>query len=144
MAKESLSLASLRFECTGCGACCRGRGDYWVEASRTEQRRIQRFLKVSWRWFRRRYVIEYEDGSEGLQWQDNRCVFLDRYGRCRIYSVRPMQCRTYPFWSEVVDSLASWRAAAKECEGIGRGAVIPLSQVRERLKLYREGTTPED
>jgi len=144
MAKESLSLASLRFECTGCGACCRGRGNYWVEASRTEQRRIRRFLEVSWKWFRRRYVIEYEDGSEGLRWQDDRCVFLDRQGRCRIYSARPMQCRTYPFWSEVVDSRASWRSAAKECEGIGRGAVIPLSQVRERLKRYREGTTPED
>jgi len=143
MAKASLSLATLRFACTGCGGCCRGRGDYWVEASRTEQRRIQRFLRVSWNWFRRRYVIAYEDGSEGLRWKNDRCVFLDRDDRCRIYPARPTQCRTFPFWSEVVASRASWRAAAKDCEGIGRGAVIPLAQVRERLRRYRRDTTPE-
>jgi len=143
VANKSFSLANLRFECTGCGACCRGRGDYFVEVSRAEQRRIQRFLKISWRWFRRRYVVAYEDGSEGLRWGKNRCAFLDRSDRCRIYSVRPTQCRTYPFWTEVVASRGNWRAAAKECEGIGRGAVIPLAQVRERLRRYRRDTTPE-
>lgn len=126
----------MRFECTGCGACCRGRGNYWVEASRTEQRRIQRFLGVTWRWFRRRYVAVYEDATEGLRWQGNRCVFLDKYDRCRIYPVRPTQCRTYPFWPEVTGSRRSWQAAARECEGIGRGAIIPLAQVRARLRQY--------
>jgi uncharacterized protein len=141
MERPTLSLSSLRFRCTGCGACCRGRGDYWVEASRAEQRRIQRFLKVSWRWFRRRCVTVYEDGSEGLRWQNDRCVFLDADDRCRIYAARPTQCRTYPFWSEILRSRASWRAAARQCEGVGRGAVIPLADVRERLRQYRRATT---
>lgn len=140
MPKNSLSLSSLRFECTGCGACCRGRGDYWVQASRAEQRRVRRFLNVSWRWFRRRYVTSYEDGTEGLRWENDRCVFLDKQGRCSIYAVRPMQCRTYPFWPEVVGSRASWRAAAADCEGIGRGAIIPLARVRERLRQHNRKT----
>lgn len=143
MRRSTPSLSSLRFRCTGCGGCCRGRGDYWVEASRAEQRRIQRFLDVSWDWFRRRYVTAYEDGTEGLRWQGDRCVFLDAHGRCRIYAVRPTQCQTYPFWPEVVGSRASWRAAANECEGIGRGAVIPLARVQARLREYRRKTTQD-
>lgn len=143
MSRPTLPMSSLRFQCTGCGACCRGRGDYWVEASRAEQRRIQRFLNVSWGWFRRRYVIVYEDGTEGLGWQRDRCVFLDASDRCRIYPVRPTQCRTYPFWPEVVGSRTSWRAAAKECEGIGRGAAIPLARVQARLREYRRKTTQD-
>lgn len=143
MPKKRLSLSSLRFECTGCGACCRGRGDYWIEASRAEQRRIQRFLKISWTWFRRRYVTLYEDGTEGLRWDGDRCVFLDRDDRCRVYAARPMQCRSYPFWPEVAASRASWRAAARECEGIGRGAVIPLAHVLERLRHRNRKRAPE-
>jgi uncharacterized protein len=112
-----------------------------VEASRTEQRRIQRFLKISWRWFRRRYVTVYEDGGEGLRWENDRCVFLDANDRCRIYAARPTQCRTYPFWTEVLRSRASWRATAGLCEGVGRGYVIPLAEVRERLRQYSRGTT---
>lgn len=109
-----------------------------VEATRDEQRRIQRFLKISWRWFRRRYVDVYVDGTEGLRWAGDRCGFLDEQLRCRIYSVRPTQCRTYPFWSDVVASPATWKQEAKACEGIGRGAVIPLAEVQARLRKSRK------
>ena len=129
--------SGFRFACTGCGDCCTGRGDYYVEVSRVEQRRIQRFLDVSWRWFRRRYVTVDRDATESLQWAGDRCVFLDRQGRCRVYAVRPQQCRTYPFWPELVTSPGNWRAEAKQCEGMGRGAIIPLAQVRERLRRLR-------
>lgn len=134
MKTNKWSLSSLRFECTGCGKCCSGRGDYYVGVSRAEQRRIQRFLGISWRWFRARYITAYVDETEGLRWEGDRCVFLDKNSRCRVYPVRPSQCRTYPFWPEVVASVSSWQAEAKGCEGIGRGAVIPLEIVRQRLR----------
>lgn len=129
-----LPLSTLRFACTGCGKCCTGRGDYYVGVTREEQRRIQRFLNISWRWFRARYIVPYLDGTEGLRWWSDRCVFLDGERRCRIYSVRPTQCRTYPFWPEVVASPTTWRSEAKGCEGIGAGAVIPLAIVQQRLR----------
>ena len=130
--------AGFRFACTGCGDCCTGRGDYYVEVSEEEQRRIQRFLALSWRWFRRRYVVADKDGTQSLTWNGDRCVFLDAQRRCRIYPVRPKQCRTYPFWPELVTSPAHWRAEAKTCEGMGRGAVIPLARVRRRLRQFRD------
>lgn len=131
---EKSPLARLRFQCTGCGACCSGRGDHYVGATRAEQRRIQHFLKISWRWWRRRYVVRYADGTEGLRWGRDRCAFLDDARRCRIYPVRPTQCRTYPFWPEVTATPQAWRREARGCEGIGRGAVIPLAYVMERLR----------
>lgn len=134
MGEINLPLSGFRFACTGCGGCCTGRGDYYVEVSRAEQRRIQRFLGISWRWFRRRYVMPGDDGKQSLRWAHDRCVFLDAQRRCRIYAVRPAQCRSYPFWPELVGSPARWRTEAKRCEGIGRGAVIPLAQVRRRLR----------
>ena len=30
--------------------------------------------------------------------KDGSCIFLDKCGSCKIYSVRPLICRVYPFW----------------------------------------------
>ena len=54
------------------------------------------------------------------------CVFLDRLSLpgkavCSLYSARPTQCKTWPFWKEVVDSRSTWLSAAEDCPGIGRG-----------------------
>lgn len=123
-----------RFECTGCGGCCTGRGQHFIEAARDEQRAIQRHIGVSWRWFRRRYVTRYQDGTEGLRWEKDRCVFLDDARRCRVYPVRPKQCRDYPFWPELARD-AAWRTEARRCEGIGRGAVISLGEFERGLRV---------
>lgn len=138
---KRMSRFVFRFACTGCGKCCTGRGDYYVAVTAQEQRRIQRFLKISWPWFRRRYVTADDDG-ETLRWAGDRCVFLGPDRRCRIYAVRPAQCRQYPFWPEVVKSAGAWQREQRRCEGIGRGAVIPLAQVRRRLARQRRRTGP--
>jgi len=124
----------LRFECTGCGDCCTGGADYVVEVTREEQRQIQSHLDISWKWFRRRYVRRLDDGSESLQDSGNACIFLDADRRCRIYDVRPTQCRTYPFWPGLLSSERTWNAEARRCEGIGRGPVVPITTIRARLR----------
>lgn len=58
------------------------------------------------------------------------CVFLDRESQpgkaiCSIYHARPRQCRTWPWWSEVVESPEAW-ADTKErtpCPGMGKGTL---------------------
>lgn len=117
-----------RFQCTGCGHCCTGGKNYYVAATRAEQRRIQKFLKIGWAWFRRRYVVRVDAHTEGLTMAGGACAFLDGQ-RCRIYNVRPAQCRTYPFWPELADPKI-WRAESKRCEGIGRGAPLSGRQLR--------------
>lgn len=129
----------LRFACTGCGKCCTGNNDHFVAVTHHEQKLIQRFLKISWRWFRRRYIERYEDGQEGLRLGDNgRCSFLGQDNRCRIYAVRPSQCSTYPYWPELVRSRSAWQREAHRCEGIGRGPVVSRSHIDRQLKLQNQ------
>jgi Fe-S-cluster containining protein len=40
---------------------------------------------------------------------------------CGVYPVRPLQCRTWPFWPENLRTKASWHRAAKGCPGMNRG-----------------------
>lgn len=125
-----------RCECTGCGECCTGPGDYFIEATRAEQRRIQAFLGISWRWFRRRYVTRYDRAIEDLRTEpgSGRRVFLRDDNRCRIYPVRPAQCRHYPFWPQLVMRRAAWDAEAKRGEGIGRGQAVPPDRIKRLLE----------
>ncbi|MFY1111365.1 MAG: YkgJ family cysteine cluster protein [Methanosarcinaceae archaeon] len=56
------------------------------------------------------------------------CVFLEQgANRCRIYPVRPMLCRTYPFYMEDL------KLYTCECEGLG----CPISR-EEGLKLAED------
>ena len=31
--------------------------------------------------------------------KDGRCIFLNDYGKCEIYSIRPNVCKIFPFWA---------------------------------------------
>lgn len=63
------------------------------------------------------------------------CTFLDG-NKCTVHEVKPIQCRTYPFWPEVLESKAAWAAESLECEGIARGGVVvPASEIRRILGL---------
>jgi len=134
----------LRFKCTGCGQCCSGDPDYYVFLSAREAEAIRRLLEVTPGWFKRRYLSRVPEGELVINNQGGgRCVFLDGDNRCRVYAARPLQCRTYPFWHEVVESRAGWRREARRCEGIDNGGVVPLSRIRAQLALH-DGADDED
>lgn len=123
----------LRFECTGCGACCTGGPDYYVETNAREREAIRGFLAISADWFKRRYLVQVDTNIIGIRLTKGRCSFLGTDMRCRIYPVRPTQCRTYPWWPELVESAARWNQEAKRCEGMNRGAVVPLAVIKRSL-----------
>lgn len=131
-------MAMFRFACSGCGRCCYGGPDHYIEATAAEQQRIREYLGLSPAWFRRRYIVKVDKDLEGLRIDSSgHCSFLGDDNRCRIYSVRPAQCRHYPFWPELVSDRKAWQAEARRCEGIGRGKAIPLARVRALLKKQR-------
>ncbi|MEJ2646279.1 MAG: YkgJ family cysteine cluster protein [Gammaproteobacteria bacterium] len=130
--------APLHFECTQCGQCCVGGPDHHVFLRPAEAERIREYLGLSRSWFRRRYLRRLPDGDlVAAAGPRGSCVFLGADGRCRVYGARPVQCRTYPFWPEVVRSRSSWEAEGRRCEGIGRGAAVPLERVRAQLRRQR-------
>ena len=58
------------------------------------------------------WILLRNQGTENNNDNNNEpaaCIFLDRQtNRCGIYSVRPIQCSTYPFWSNILESEQHW------------------------------------
>ncbi len=107
----------LRFGCTECGACCTGSPGYvWLSEEDIET--LCQALQLQRHEFLQRYtrlvhlrtaLIEHPKTYD--------CVFL-KGNRCEVYSARPKQCRTFPWWPEHLSSPEEWKKAAERCEGI--------------------------
>jgi uncharacterized protein len=73
------------------------------------------------------------------------CIFLDRKkirGKavCSLYDVRPLQCRTWPFWAENLEHRNAWDAAGKSCPGINTGPKTGGEAIQNLLRLQEETT----
>lgn len=90
------------FECQRCGACCRWPGSVLVQAADIEQ--IAAFLGMTPEAFIDRHTILARNRAQLTlrETGDGACEFLDPDGRCQIYSVRPRQCRDFPYGWQVV------------------------------------------
>jgi hypothetical protein len=119
----------LPFACTECGKCCqRGNGDVYM--NRNEFMAVAQYLNMSTDDFIRTYSqhVLYEDDqnkNDARQQQrqvawihfssPQQCVFLDPETKhCRIHPVKPVQCRTYPFYPQLLHSLEAWNAECRE------------------------------
>ncbi len=121
----------LRFGCTQCGNCCSGDpGHVW--ATKEEIAKISAFMGREDGWLdaehlRRvglRYSLTEKPGGD--------CIFLSRERggtQCTIYPVRPMQCRTWPFWTENLESSTAWEEAGRKCPGMDKGPHHSFVQV---------------
>ena len=126
----------LAFECTRCGKCCTGDpGFVWVTDE--EIAAIAAFLGESV--MSVRYVFTHKArGRITLRERANGdCVFWDTKKGCTIYSVRPPQCRTWPFWDSNVETPEAWEQTRSVCPGSGKGDVIPVEEISRRLKVIK-------
>lgn len=127
----------LRFECQRCGVCCTGEPGYvWVTPR--EFTRIAKFLALSWREFAGKYLRKAGSHDSLVERPDGRCIFYADNG-CEIYPVRPVQCRSFPFWHSVVVSPEAWWQCGKECPGIGKGRLYSPGEIEEILGLSSTG-----
>lgn len=128
----------LRFECTQCGNCCSGPpGAVWLTDA--EEDAIARELRLDPEVFRARYVRRIgarRSLREVVREGRHDCIFLDREshpGRatCSIYRVRPLQCRTWPWWPEVVETPGAWEETRRRtpCPGMGQGQLHSLVEI---------------
>ncbi|WP_255150718.1 YkgJ family cysteine cluster protein [Halorarius halobius] len=141
------AIESIGFECTRCGACCKGHGDGDDREDHTatvfpdEVRELQAATEYDWRDVARPMPYGLHDGDAGpegetFEWALQTdacgdCTFYeesDGTGACTVHDDRPLICRTYPFsvalggtaqpMGEAVDREGMVRA--HECEGLGR------------------------
>lgn len=68
--------------------------------------------------------------------REKRCVFLSAEG-CSVHSVKPTQCRTFPFWPEIVESKAEWLRTGSWCPGIGAGELIQITAIESAGRQMR-------
>ena len=121
----------LRFECAKCGACCRGEPGYvWINGA--EAVAIAGFLRMSIDVFSANCVRDVGKRVSLIEKPNGDCVFWESAIGCRIYPVRPTQCRTWPFWEENIAGPRTWERAGQKCAGIGRGRVYRADDIRKR------------
>jgi len=64
------------------------------------------------------------------------CVMHGPDGRCRVYPCRPLMCRTWPFWPELLESQESWTAAARHCPGMNDGRLWTAEEIAVVLQKH--------
>lgn len=113
----------LRFSCTRCSRCCRHTPGY-VFLSARDLERLSRALGVAVGEVRSRYCRSVRIGAftrVSLREKPNLDCILWDDGGCSVYASRPLQCRSFPFWSSNLASRESWEEQAAACPGIGKG-----------------------
>ena len=150
----------LSFSCTQCGACCSGSPGS-VRFSGEEMHTMASKLGISPEHFQEKYARVETQGEE-FRWLELKevptpaveqpdgtllqsggldCIFLDRKtvpGKaiCGVYDARPMQCKTWPFWEEIVEDEESWNEAAsgvEGCPGLGKGKKYSADEIAQSV-----------
>jgi Fe-S-cluster containining protein len=148
--KKHWYVGGLHFQCNECGQCCSGPGEGYIWVHGKEIEFIADYLKTSVSQLRKKYLRRIglrTSITENSTTKD--CIFLERSkGKrfCRIYNVRPNQCRTWPFWSSNLKSINTWNEAAQKCRGINRGRIFSYEEIektRKSKKWWTNGSTDD-
>jgi len=119
----------LRFTCLrGCTNCCRERG--FIYLTEEDLSRAAAMLGMGRRAFEKRYVYRTRHLLRLRKPRGAQCPFLREDG-CGIHPAKPTQCRTFPFWPEMLSDRKEWTEAAGYCPGIGRGPDVAIESVVE-------------
>ena len=125
----------LRFTCQpGCTNCCDQSG--YVYLSEDDILRAAKFVHMSAAAFEAKYVYRTRHQRRFRKPRDKQCPFLKDHG-CSIHPAKPTQCRTFPFWPELVEYREEWAHTARYCPGIGKGELIQIGSAMEIAEQQR-------
>jgi Fe-S-cluster containining protein len=127
---------SVRFVCQpGCIKCCDQDG--YVYLTEEDLIRAAEFTGISAAAFEKKYVYRTRNEMRFRKPRQKQCPFLEGHG-CGIHPAKPTQCRTFPFWPELVERRLAWNRTARYCPGIGKGPLIQIGSAMEMAEEQRQ------
>jgi len=136
--KKLWYIAGLHFECQQCGNCCAGPEEGVIWITKPEIEKLAEHLGLSVPELHKKYLrtIAFRVSiKEDPKTKD--CIFLTRANGvvgCAIYNFRPIQCRTWPFWTYNLHSPDDWNIAAQKCPGLNKGRLYTVDEIEEIKK----------
>ena len=128
----------LRFKCTECGDCCTGSPGYvWV--NKAEITAMAKAIGVNdIVEFERLYVRRIGIRKSLKEFPNGDCYLFDGQTRkCKVYTARPRQCQTWPFWDSNLRSPETWQKTCQTCPGSGKGKLYELQEIESHRKVMR-------
>lgn len=131
----------LRFQCQpGCIKCCDMRG--YVYITENDLIRLAEYTGMTPAEFEAKYVFRTRHLLRLRKPRNRQCHFLTNSG-CTVHAVKPVQCRLYPFWPELVMHPDVWEyEGRRKCPGIGKGELIQIGtavEIAEEMKTAYPG-----
>jgi Fe-S-cluster containining protein len=83
---------------------------------------VEQFSKQFVRRVGHRYSLIEKPGGD--------CIFWDKAAGCTVYPARPVQCQTWPFWPENIETPEEWEGVKSVCPGSGRGQWFSLEEIQ--------------
>lgn len=124
----------LRFTCVrGCTRCCTQKG--FIYLTEDDLKRVAEYNGMTPEEFEARHVYRTRN-LRRLRMRRGKCPFLLSDG-CSIHTVKPTQCRLFPFWPELVEDRKGWRRAGRYCPGIGVGKLVQIGTAVEKASEMR-------
>lgn len=139
MEKNCFYKDGLCFECQRCSFCC-GKTPGFVYLSRRDLDLLLGFLKIGVSEFVEKYCrwADYYEGKTVLAlFEKKNCDCVLWNNGCSAYEARPVQCRTYPFWSWIVADRETWDDCAKDCPGMNKGKVWDAEFISACAEEYK-------
>lgn len=92
---------------------------------------MAKFFGMETQLFTRKYCSK-TDGHYHLKSTEGDCQFL-KNKKCSVYSARPVQCRTWPFWPENMNAKSWNQEVARFCPGVGKGKIYSQQEIEKML-----------
>ncbi len=81
--------------------------------------------------FAKKY-LRFINGRISLLEHDNGDCVMYNSG-CTVYETRPLQCRTFPYWTSNLKTRTEWKEQKKMCPGIGKGKLYSVNDIENLI-----------